>query len=156
LNARRAWAGCVISIGFLALFATLAYDDYRAATVFKEASCRVLDSEVTVMASRGGRGQPDVQVYGSMFAVRYEVDGAETFSSGFGSASRLSFSRKGPTNRAIETFRPGTTHPCWYDPDNVKNVLLDRRPGGAYFFALIPLVTLLVAGSVLVGSLRRA
>lgn len=146
-TARRAWALCLVCLGFLGMFGALARDDYRAATVYRETRCTVFD---------------DAAVQ-SETPVRYLVEGVETYSSGFGTQTQLrrAATRATPTpartspSLAPDEFRKGTTHPCWYDPDDVKTVLLDRRPGAAYLFALIPLAVLFYAGAMLWGSVRR-
>jgi hypothetical protein len=112
-------------------------------------ACRIFDHEVTSEATRGVRGSKDVPVYASKFAVRYDVAGVETFSSGFGTATRLSFGSPGPSRRALDQFQVGSTHPCWYDPEDVKTVLLARSPGGADLFAVIPRLTLAYALTLL-------
>ena len=45
------------------------------------------------------------------------------------------------SQQAIEAPAVGSSHPCWFDPDDVKTVLLERGPGAAYIFAA-PLIML--------------
>lgn len=135
-GAIRAWAVVIVCLGFLAMFVALGHDDYRAATAFRETRCTIFAQDET-------------------FAVRYSVEGVETFSSGFGTATRLGFGSKGRASGDVGEFRVGSVHPCWYDPEDVKTVLLDRSPGGAYIFSLIPLATLLYAGMMLWSVLRK-
>jgi len=136
-GAIRAWAVVVVCLGFLAMFVALGHDDYRAATAFRETRCAIFGQDET-------------------FAVRYSVGGVETFSSGFGTATRLGFGSRGQAGGDVGAFRVGSSHPCWYDPDDVKTVILDRSPGGAYMFAIIPLMTLLYAGMMLWSLFGRA
>ncbi len=129
-GAIRAWSVVVVCLGFLAMFVALGYDDYRAATAFRETRCAIFGQDES-------------------FAVRYSAFGVETFSSGFGTATRLGFGSKRRASGDLGAFRVGSSHPCWYDPEDVKTVLLDRSPGGAYIFSIIPLMTLLYAGIML-------
>jgi hypothetical protein len=56
----------------------------------------------------------------------------------------------------FDRFAIGTDHPCWYDPQDQKTVVLARGPGGAYVFALMPIPVLLVGLGMLRGlRLRR-
>ena len=136
---RRAFSVCVVCVGFLCMFAGLAYDDYRAATSYRESRCEVFYRDLA----------PEEM------AVRYAVDGVPTFSAGFGTATRLTVGVPRSPSASLDAFRVGTTHPCWYDPDDVTTVLLDRSPGGAYLFALLPLGVLGYAGVLLAGLWRQ-
>jgi len=151
----RAWAVFVFSLGCLFLFASLAQDDYRAATAFQETRCTVVDQELSSRAVSGTRTAPDTQVHNARFALRYEADGREIFSSGFGSPTRLSFGSSESAVRDLARFQVGSTHPCWYDPEDLKMVMLDRSPGGAYLFALIPLLTLALSLWLLRGAWKN-
>ena len=86
-----------------------------------------------------------------MFAVRYPVDGVETFSTGYTTASAFNFNTRASAGSVFDRFAIGTTHPCWYDPQDTRTVVLVRGPGGAYIFALLPIPVLLIGMSVLRG-----
>ena len=54
----------------------------------------------------------------------------------------------------FERFAVGSTHACWYDPQDPETVVLVRGPGGAYFFALLPIPVLLIGLGGLTGARR--
>ena len=111
-------------------------------------------SEVQSFESRS-RSRNQEQSYKPLFAVRYPVDGVETFSAGYATSSALSFNTRADTGSVFARFAIGTTHPCWYDPQDPRTVLLVRGPGGAYFFALLPMPVLAIGLSMLMGLRRR-
>ena len=81
--------------------------------------------------------------------MRYPVDGVETFSTGYTTASAFNFNTRAGTGSVFDRFAIGTTHPCWYDPQDPKTVVLVRGPGGAYVFALLPIPVLVIGLSML-------
>jgi hypothetical protein len=52
-------------------------------------------------------------------------------------------------------FPVGSTHRCWYDPQDPKTVVLVRGPGGAYVLGLLPIPVLLIGLDGLTGVRRR-
>ena len=90
-----------------------------------------------------------------MFAVRYPVDGVETFSTGYTTASAFNFNTRASAGSVFDRFAIGTTHPCWYDPQDPRTVVLVRGPGGAYVFALLPIPVLLIGLSGWRAARRR-
>jgi hypothetical protein len=147
-----AWAAVLIAVGFLLFFVALARDDWRAYTDYRQADCTVFGSEVVSFESRSRSRD---QSYAPLFAMRYLVDGVETFSTGYTTASALSFNTRAGTGSMFDRFAIGTTHPCWYDPQDPKTVMLVRGPGGAYVFALLPIPVLAIGLSMLMGRRRR-
>ena len=87
--------------------------------------------------------------------MRYPVDGVETFSAGYTTASAFNFNTRASAGSVFDRFAIGTTHPCWYDPQDPRTVVLVRGPGGAYVFALLPIPILLIGMAMLKGSRRR-
>jgi hypothetical protein len=148
----RAWAGVVIALGLLACLVAVGYGDWRANFRFHETRCTIVDSMID--AARSSRSK-SITTYAPVFALRYDVEGRETFSSGFGANSRLTSGSREPSRRIIEYMVIGSEHPCWYDPDDPKVILLDRSLGGAYLFALLPLLGLGLAVFLLKGAMRR-
>ena len=53
--------------------------------------------------------------------------------------------------REYAQWKVGDRVPCWFDPDNVNDVIVVRGFGGAYVFAVLPLALLALG----VYSLRR-
>lgn len=149
-----AWAATVIAIGFLLFFVALAHEDWRAYADYRETRCTVFGSEVQSFESRS-RSRNQEQSYKPLFAVRYPVDGVETFSAGYATSSALSFNTRADTGSVFDRFAIGTTHLCWYDPQDPRTVLLVRGPGGGYFFALLPMPVLAIGLSMLMGLRRR-
>lgn len=150
------WVAVVIAVGFLAYFVSLAYEDWRAYSDYRETRCMVFGSEIDSFdhRSRSNNRRQD-QSYRPLFAVRYPVDGVETFSSGYTTPSALNFNTRADTGSVFDRFAVGTAHPCWYDPQDPRTVVLARGPGGAYVFALLPIPVLLIGLSGLMGG-RRA
>ena len=146
-----AWAAIVTSVGLLVYFASLARDDLRSHTDYRQASCFIVDSSIRALKSSG---KSSGSTYAPEFAVRYDAGGAETYSVASPPATSLDVGWIGSSQKALERMAIGSTQPCWFDPNDVKTVLLDRGPGGAYFFALLPLLMLVLAGWMLRGALR--
>ena len=145
------WVAVCVSAGFLLFFVSLAHTDLRSYTDYREASCQVFDSTIRTIRGSGKNKSP---TYAPEFAVRYTALGMETYSTAAPPASAVSFGWIGRSQQQLERFAVGTAQPCWYDPDDVRMVLLMRGPGGAYLFALLPLAGLVVFGWVLLGALR--
>jgi uncharacterized repeat protein (TIGR01451 family) len=118
----------VVSIGFLLIFGHLAWRDSRKRSHFAETQCTVLDSMTRYDESQNAsstRTRPGSRT--PLFALRYPTPAGDTISIGSASASQLPRGEKAP---------------CWYDPDDPKQVVLTRSFGGEYGFALIPLAAL--------------
>lgn len=145
-----AWAAIVTSIGLLVYFGSLARDDLRSHTEYRQTSCFIVDSSIRAFASSGKSGG---STYAPEFAVRYDARGVETYSVASPPATSLNVGWIGSSQRALDRMAIGSTQPCWFDPDDVETVLIDRGPGGAYFFALLPLLMLILAGWILRGAL---
>jgi hypothetical protein len=154
-NLIGAWTAVVSAVGFLVYFGALAYEDWRAYSDYRETRCTVFGSEINAFEHRSrSSDRARDQSYQPVFAVRYRVDGVETFSSGYATPSAFNFNSRAGAGSVFERFAIGTTHPCWYDPQDPQTVVLVRGPGGAYVFALFPLPVLLIGLSMLMG-LRR-
>lgn len=146
-----AWIAIVASIGFLVYFASLAREDLRSYSDYSEITCVILDSSIRAFK---GSGKSQSSTYAPEFAVRYDANGAETYSVATPPSTSLSVGWIGSSQQALERMAIGSTQPCWLDPANVKTVMLERGPGGAYFFALLPLLVLALAGWMLAKGLR--
>jgi hypothetical protein len=150
------WAAVVIAAGFLVYFASLAYEDWRVYSDYRETRCTVFGSEIDSFESRSRSGDSErSESYKPVFAVRYPVDGAEMFSTGYTTPSAVNFNSRAGAGSVFERFAVGSTHACWYDPQDPKTVVLVRGPGGAYFFALLPIPVLLIGLDGLTGARRR-
>ena len=147
-----AWAALVIGSGFLFYFAALGWEDWRSYVDYRATACTVFGS--TVQSFTGGTRRSELS-YRPLFAVRYDVAGVETYSSGYTPSSTFNFNTASSARTTFERFVVGSSHPCWYDPRDPKTVLLARGPGGAYLFALFPLPVLALALFVMSGGRRR-
>jgi uncharacterized repeat protein (TIGR01451 family) len=151
-----AWSAVMIAVGFLVYFAVLGYGDWRTYADYRETRCTVFGSALQVFEGRTRPSTPrPAASLKPVFAVRYAVDGVETYSSGYASPSAINFNSAAGTEAVFQRFATGSTHPCWYDPRDPKTVLLARGPGGAYLFALIPLPVLAIGLTLLRGGARR-
>ena len=148
------WTAVLIASGFFIYFAALAREDWRAYSDYRETSCAVFGSETDSFESRSRSGDQEPS-YKPVFAVRYLVDGVETFSTGYTTISAFNFNSRAGVGSVFERFAIGTTHPCWYDPQDPRTVVLVRGPGGAYVLALLPIPVLLIGLSGLSGARRR-
>ena len=148
-----AWAALVIGSGFLLVFAALGWEDWRSYADYRATTCNVFGS--TVQSFTGGTRRTG-RSYRPLFAVRYDVAGVGTYSSGYGPSSTFNFNTASSARATFERFVVGSSHPCWYDPQDPKTVLLARGPGGAYLFALFPLPVLALALFVMSGGRRRS
>jgi hypothetical protein len=150
------WAAVMIASGFLVYFAALAYQDWRVYGDYRETRCTVFGSEIQSFEHRSRSGDRErSESFRPVFAVRYLVDGVETFSSGYTTPSAVNFNSRAGAGSVFERFAIGSAHTCWYDPQDPKTVVLVRGPGGAYFFALLPIPVLLIGLDGLTGARRR-
>lgn len=150
-----AWTAVVIAIGFLMFFVAIAFEDWRAYADYRETRCTVFGSEIDSFERRQSRSSNGGPSYAPVFAVRYPVDGVEVYSSGYTTGSALNFNSRDGAGSVFERFAIGTDHPCWYDPQEPKTVVLARGPGGAYIFALLPIPVLLIGLGMLRGLRPR-
>jgi uncharacterized repeat protein (TIGR01451 family) len=109
----RALAMLVIGFGFMAIFASLGWKDYRTMTRYTAAECTVLDALAPYAAVR----------YGNTLSV---------------------------TRGDEDDVNIGETVPCWFDPEDAKQVVLSRSVSPAYIFALPALLAIVIG----VGMLR--
>lgn len=151
-TAVRAWLAVAAAIGFLLIFLALAWDDLRSYRDYRETSCHVFDS--TIRAFQGDGKSARSHTYAPVFAVRYAAFGAETYASAYPPATAVSLGWIGHSQQILDRFSIGSVHPCWFDPDDVRTVLLERGPGAAYLFALLPLMTLAYGALSLIAAVR--
>ncbi len=152
----------IACVGFLHMFAVLAWEDWRTLADFKETRCQVLDSTVKLEATGssrdtlfGGQGRIDTYSHMPVFSVRYEFDGRTMQSLGFSTGSRLSYS-PGAIMTLMENMERRSAAggvPCWVDSQAPQTVVLLRGFGGAYIFAVLPVLVLALMGWM--GLLRR-
>lgn len=146
----------VIAVGFLSIFAGMAYDDWRTISAFQQSSCTVLDTRMYVNISTSLTSSPGRRTYTTnydpLLALRYVAHGREMIGTGYSTGSRLDIGRDPTIIRDYEQFKLGAQVPCWFDPDDPTRVMVLPGFGGAYFFALLPLGLLAVGVWALFGK----
>jgi len=138
----------LISIGFLLFFVDLARRDSRIRNKYVETQCTVVDSMARFAESQTASATAPSRRTGTwtpLFAVRYPTTAGEMVSVGYASPSHIQIGRRRAESPSLQMVTRGATAPCWYDPENPKQLVLVRDFGGAYWFALLPLTTLLFA-----------
>ncbi|HEU4889447.1 MAG TPA: DUF3592 domain-containing protein [Thermoanaerobaculia bacterium] len=143
-----------LSIGFLLMFAHMAWRDSRMKSRFVQTNCTVVDSMARYQESQSAsttRSRNHGGTWSPLFAVRYPTPAGNVVSIGYASESRLQIGSPKPTEKALASLPRGAEAPCWYDPEEPKKVVLTRSFGGAYGFAVIPLLTLVLG----IALLRR-
>ena len=145
----------VICVGFLSIFAGMAYDDWRTVSAFRQSSCTILDSRLRSETSTSSTSSParrqTTTTYEPLLALRYVDNGREVIGTGYSTGSRLQIGRGSSTIREYEQFKIGAHVPCWFDPDDPSHVVVLPGFGGAYVFALLPLGLLFAGVWALVG-----
>jgi hypothetical protein len=134
----------VIAVGFWTIFASMARLDWRVLREYQESQCTILDSRVrieTTAESRPGRAATATPTATAepLLALRFRVNDTEQISAGFRTRSYLQIGGAARAAAAMNNWRGGTVLPCWYDPGDPRQVVVQRGFGGAYVFALFPL-----------------
>lgn len=140
-------AACLaIPLGFWMIFAAMAWRDYRVLTKWTEATATIIgrrDRSQTVTSSRRSSGGASVstqsEIVSPEFALRYEVAGETIHSTGYDTGSSIRVGGRVRREAEMREWVRGAKIPCWYDPEDPKDVVVRRGLGGAYVFALIPL-----------------
>lgn len=149
----------VIAVGFLSIFAGMAWHDWRTIGVFRESSCTILDSRLRSETSpskiSSARVRSQNTTYEPLLALRYVADGRDVIGTGYATGSRLQIGRGSSTISEYEQFKIGSEVPCWFDPADPSRVVVLPGFGGAYFFALLPLGLLVAGVWSLLGTRRR-
>jgi hypothetical protein len=153
----------MIAAAFWLMFAAMAWRDYRALFEWRETTGTIIGRRVvsqTVTDSRprgsgGGSGYAtrSSEVSKPEFALRYTADGREMLSTGYDTGSSLRVGGgKAQLAKEFREWTVGAQVPCWYDPRDPRDVVVKRGFGGAYLFALLPLIPFAMG----VMILRRA
>jgi uncharacterized repeat protein (TIGR01451 family) len=136
----------VLSLGFWTIFASMARRDWRSLS-WPETTCTVLDRrvriETTTTAAGGSPATRTTTHFEKLLALRYRAGGVDTISTGFDTGSRLQIGGGSGARHELERFAVGASVPCWFDPEDPRDVVVVRGFGGAYLFALFPLPVLL-------------
>lgn len=139
----------MIPVAFWLIFGAMAWRDYRVLTAWKKTDATIVGrrevvetstSTSTSSSSRSSsRRTTTSTTFTPDFALRYEVDGESIVSNGFDTGSSVRIGGRITGEQDYAKWTVGTVVPCWYDPSDPRDVVVRRGPGGAYFFALLPL-----------------
>jgi len=149
-------AGCcfgaffaLFALPFLGFFVWQGYKDIRCFTTYKKATCTILNKQMLQSSSDGSTTyRPE---FTFEFVDEYEniietkgYDNWDVYSSGYSGKKKV-----------LDRYQIGQSYPCWYDPQNPRNAVLERRISWMYLFALIPITFILVGGGLVYSALRR-
>jgi hypothetical protein len=154
----------MVAVGFWMFFAAMAWRDYRALTTWTETTATIVGKRIVSQSvsssqrrsSGSGTSSGTSETFSPEFALRYTVDGAPLYSSGYDTGSSLRFGGRAQREREMKEWTVGTQVPCWYDPADPRDVVVRRGFGGAYFFALLPLPIFWLGFVLLRGSISRS
>jgi hypothetical protein len=133
----------MLPLAFWAIFAVMAWRDYRSLTAWPQAECTVMGRRIvaeSVSSTGSGRTRSSNNtVYSPELALRYTAGGDTVISTGYDTGSSLRIGGRARREQETQAWTVGTVIPCWYDPADVKDVVVHNGFGGAYLFALFPL-----------------
>jgi hypothetical protein len=146
---RAGMLAIMIAIGFWLIFLAMAWRDYRILYQWQETTGTIIGRRVVTQtvgnsqrrSSGSGYQTPSSDVSKPEFALRYMVDGREFLSTGYDTGSSLRIGGgRAQLEKEFHEWTIGAQVPCWYDPLNPVDVVMKRGFGGAYVFALLPLL----------------
>jgi len=149
-----------ISIAFLAcvavmlFFAAFVFEDIRKFSSYEKTACTILDKKIEW--STGSTGKTKSRIYDPLVSVRYEVNGKEIVSAG--SIVKGTFSgREGSAEKKLAQYELGSSYPCWFDPEDPQEFLLERGLyWGWYLLCIGPMILFLISSRYLLKKLRKA
>lgn len=149
----------VIAVGFLSIFAAMAWHDWRTISVYRQTTCTVLDTRMRIETTPSALSTPRRRSSNTnlepLLALRHVDNGREVIGTGYTTGSRVQIGRGASTIREYEQFKVGSQVACWFDPDDPTRVMVLPGFGGAYFFALLPLGLLFAGVWALLPRRRR-
>ena len=133
----------MLPLAFWSVFAVMAWRDYQSLTSWRQAECTVMGRRVIAESvSSTGTGvtrSRNNTVYSPELALRYSAEGETVISTGYDTGSSLRIGGRARREQETLAWTVGTAIPCWYDPADVRDVVVHNGFGGAYLFALLPL-----------------
>jgi hypothetical protein len=133
----------MLPLAFWAFFAVMAWRDYQSLTSWRQAECTVMGRRVVAASvSSTGTGRTrssNNTVYSPELALRYIAEGNTVISTGYDTGSSLRIGGRARREQETLSWTVGKAIPCWYDPADVRDVVVHNGFGGAYLFALFPL-----------------
>jgi hypothetical protein len=128
----------VVGLLFGSLFAARAWRDVRIFTVWRPATCTVVEMN---LRSTGGSGRSKPS-YRPDITFTYEVGGKQFRCTGWDSwalAGDFGGGSHEYYTRVLERYEVGRAYPCWYDPADPSRAVLVRRIRPLYILAVMPL-----------------
>lgn len=155
--ARKAWPFfalfVLVGIGLLTPFVLQGIRDYRIAKVYQPTEAEIMDERQVTSESSSRLGGTWVTNHYSHkeFTWSYRVKNRHYVAEGYDNHDGIM-----AEGQEMGNIAKGMKHECWYDPANPeKSVLVRKFRAKFYLGALIPGSFILIAGSMLVGTLRR-
>ena len=144
-----AFLACIPVLLFLAF---LVREDIRKFSVYEKTTCIIVDKKLSW--STGSTGKTKSRIYDPLASVRYKAKGNEILSAS--SMVKGTFSgRESSAERKIAQYELGRSYPCWFDPEDIHEFLLERGLSwGWYLLCLGPLILFLIAARYLLRKLR--
>jgi hypothetical protein len=154
----------MVAVGFWMFFAAMAWRDYRALTSWSETTATIVGQRIVSQsvsnnqrrASGSGTSSGTSESFSPEFALRYTLNGAPFYSTGYDTGSSLRLGGRARREREMKEWTVGAQVPCWYDPADPRDVVVHRGFGGAYFLALLPLPVFWLGLVLLRGSISRS
>jgi hypothetical protein len=148
-----------MSIAFLAclaimlFFTSLVFDDIRKFSSYEKTICMLLDKKI--QWSTGSTGKTKSKIYDPMVVVRYNATGKEILSVNSIAKGALLSSREGSAEKKLSQYEFGRSYPCWFDPEDPQEFLLERSLSwGWYLLCFSPLILFLISVRYLLRKLR--
>jgi hypothetical protein len=138
------------ALGLVVLVAAFVLPNWRANHRYLPATCQVLDKRLGSnrfdAPGPGGQGKRPKEAYRPEIHFRYEVNGRVFETWGY-DATGIYSDNRAAQQALVDSFRVGSTYPCWYDPDSPEKAVLVRGQGSlAYVLLILPLAALAVGG----------
>jgi hypothetical protein len=153
--ARRRVGPVLVAIGLLLLipFAFRGWDDVRAFTQSRAATCTIIGKRLTLSSTTNGgsSGSRESTFYAPEFTMRYELEGRQRIASGY-DASGVATGSAAHNQEILDRYALWQDYPCWYDVANPGRVVLKRSISLFYLLAIWPLLALALG----VGFVRSA
>ena len=145
----------IMSIAFLAcipvllFLAFLVMDDVRQFSAYENTTCIIVDKKLS-----WGTGKTKSRIYDPLVSVRYKAGDHEIVSAG--SMVKGTFSgRESSAEKKIARYELGRPYPCWFDPEDPHEFLLERGLSwGWYLLCLGPVIIFGIVSRYLYRKLR--
>ena len=137
----------MIAVGFGMIFTSMAWRDYRALNEWQQTTATIVGRGVVSQSTTShppssgiSTARKTTEIVSPEFALRYSVNGIDILSTGYDTGSSLRIGGRVQREEEMAHWTVGAQIPCWYDPQEPRDVVVRRGFGGAYLFALFPLL----------------